>query len=197
MKVSPLIYNQCITVSKPLPRSAREAGRLLVLAAPVWRLLQHKSPLAVRNRLMISRVRVVMAHLSFVLGWNCCFPSLLFTLLLHLQRTVMSVLLIYFFNMNVANQSCMQQPCEVSPGLSHVQWTLHFICLFWKSLSCTMPCLPFHLLWLVWLWKLSGESWVRALGCHTTCIHRSSSTLGSAGRIPDDCKSLDNLSPCA
>ena len=78
MKVSPLIYNHCISVSKPLPRSVQEAGRLLVLAAPIWRLLQHRGPLVERNRLMISRVRVVMASLySFEL---CTWLKLLFSL---------------------------------------------------------------------------------------------------------------------
>ena len=53
------------------------------------------------------------------------------------------------------------------PRAARVQWALHFICLFWKSLPFTVLCLPFPLSCLVWLWKLSGKSRVRALGHHT------------------------------
>lgn len=63
------------------------------------------------------------------------------------------------------------------PRAVHVQWALHFICLFWKSLPFTVLRPPFPLSCLVWLWKLSGKSRVRALGHHTTCIRRSSLTL--------------------
>lgn len=63
------------------------------------------------------------------------------------------------------------------PRAVHVQWALHFICLFWKSLPFTVLRLSFPLSCLVWLWKLSGKSRVRALGHHTTCICRSSLTL--------------------
>lgn len=138
------MYTCCITASKPLSRCVWEARTLLVLAARIWKPLQHRAPLAVRNRLMISSVSIVMANLySFVL---CTCLKLLFflfcfyTLVLDLKRMVMSFLslgfpsvekpdlchgqhllpvhIIYFFNTKMAKESCMQQPCEVSTWLS-------------------------------------------------------------------------------
>lgn len=59
----------------------------------------------------------------------------------------------------------------------HAQWSLLFAWVSLKSLFCTILCLPFPLLFLVWLWKLCGKSQVRALGHRATCTHGSSSTL--------------------
>lgn len=173
----------------------REAGRLLVLTAPLWRALQHRTPLALRNKLVIPKVRVAMASLQF----ECCTLAFFFFFgkpnlpnlmsLDGLPITLGSVLatlpLSVSINANMAKESCMPQTCEVTPGMS-VQWELSFLCLYCKALSLHVLGLPFPLsspsqkFWII--------PWPALTGLFPVTF--------SDSRIPDSCESLGNLSPC-
>lgn len=130
------------------------------------------------------------------------FPSLLFNLLLHLQRSIMSEFslgfpltcpiwcvntaspvspqsassscsLLLFLQCRNSWESCAQQTCEISPGLSMSSG--HYSLSAFLEISVLH--LPFSSFCPVWLQKLSDKSQLRGLAPDTACIHRSPSML--------------------